>query len=91
VSILGATTPSKGEGGGVCSNAPCLPARAIKNLSDGSGDIEVEPCDLLAFFDKGSSCDLEMEGERREEFGNWMPKDGRDSDFRRVLYGIVRE
>lgn len=73
----------------MCSNNPCRPARA-EILSEGSGDNEVEPCDLLTFFDGWSSVCLEIEGERREELGSCIPSDGRDSDLRRVLYGIVK-
>lgn len=70
MSILGASTPSIGEGGGVISNSPCRPARAIIFGSDGSGDNEVDPCDLLTFFVGCSSvCTFEIEGERRVEFG----------------------
>lgn len=73
------------------SNNPCRPARADEILPEGSGDNDVEACDLLTFFVGCSSlCALEREGERREELGSCIPSEGRDSDLRRVLYGIVR-
>ena len=94
VSIFGATPPSKGDGGGVCSNKPFRLARNAEFLSDnGSGDKEV--CDRFTFFAGGKSsvawAPFEREGDRREEFGRWMPNDGRDSDLRRVLYGMMSE
>jgi hypothetical protein len=36
---------------------------------------------------------FETEGERweREELGRWMPREGRERDLRRVLYGMMFE
>lgn len=60
----------------------------------GSGDSE-EACAVLTLLEGGSwassawCADLEMEGDRREELGRWIPSDGRDNDLRRVLYGMM--
>jgi hypothetical protein len=58
---------------------------AIERGGDVMADVELE-CVRLTFFAGGAS--LVEGGERaddREAPGRWMPSDGNDSDFRRVL------
>lgn len=60
------------------------------------GDGVAEVCVRLIFF-AGGCCGVSVVfgslegGERcaRELLGSWMPREGRERDFRRVLYGIV--
>ena len=58
----------------------------------GGGDDE--PCDRFAFLTGGSSPSTRVLGGEGcdcvlERFGTVMPSSDRESDFRRVLYGIV--
>lgn len=70
---------------------------ALRPEDCGSGDCDEGSCDLFTLLEEGSwgSAGLlwvgfERGGERREEFGTWIPSDGRDRDLRRVLYGMAR-
>ena len=60
------------------------------------GESVVEGCDRFSFF-TGGGCDVSAVfeglegGERwaRELLGNWIPNEGSERDFRRVLYGMT--
>lgn len=60
------------------------------------GEVVADVCDRLIFF-AGGCCVVSVVfgslegGERcaREPFGSWIPREGRERDFRRVLYGMV--
>lgn len=99
VSILRGTASRSslsGDGGGVGSCAArvagdCCPSTgSCCCLASTSGGGDNESCDRLTFLDGGdwSSTGLDMEGERceeREAVGRLMPREGRESDLRRVL------
>ena len=57
-----------------------------------TGDCVSASCDRLTFFDGGNWSSaghggFDDEGDRceREALGRWIPSDGKDKDFRRVL------
>jgi hypothetical protein len=102
VSILNPPV-SPGDGGGVVS-ATRPAGRSSLNFGttgcDGVvGDSGREPavCDRFNFFEGGCSSPGGVVegagGERCEDdlelFGTWMPSNDSETDFRRVLYGIV--
>jgi hypothetical protein len=93
-----------GDGGGVCAAARLalwgVSSNRRVNGRDGLFDVgvealETEPdeCARFTFFAGGECRWLSVvEGGERADRGppgNAMPSDGRDSDLRRVLYGIV--
>ena len=80
------SSPSaSGDGGGVCSY--------FTGARFGGGDIDGDSaCDRFIFFEGGFSESVPAEGgESRAAAleacvtGRWMPSDGNDNDFRRVL------
>lgn len=92
VSTLVCPDSPPGEGGGVSATRPELFGResskrsAIERCGDAMDDVELEWVRLTFFA--GCCVSLVEGGERadeREAPGRWMPSDGSDSDFLRVL------
>lgn len=78
-------TSASGEGGGVFSY--------FKGSRFGGGDMEGDSsCDRFIFFEGGSSVVGNVEGGVARAAaleacvtGRWIPRDGKERDFRRVL------
>ena len=100
VSIL-CTEAAPGEGGGVCSASRDGGSGLTRMFVDAGGLIDVgggvvEPCDHFAFFDSGSSSMTVAGGEgcvtegALARLGRWIPRSASETDFLRVLTGMVR-
>jgi hypothetical protein len=104
VSILLSKCESLGEGGGVCSRPPRrllgrVAVLLVGEVADAADEDTGEKgmlssCDRLTLFEGGgrvSVVGVDFAGERcaREALGSWIPSEGNDNDFRRVLYGIL--
>ena len=97
VSTFACPDSPPGEGGGVSATRPELLGRCSSRARNGrvfDGDVSenvLEPeCDRFCFF---AGCwRSAIEGGERADRGPpgiAMPRDGSESDFRRVLYGIL--
>lgn len=85
-----------GDGGGVSAARPALFGRwsSKRSVVVRGGDVsEASEFECVRFTFLAACESLVEGGERgaREAPGMWMPMDGRDRLFRRVLYGIVSQ